>query len=191
MKTLILIFTALMTFSSITEAALIDKNAMIAVMDLGNHKSNAELDFDLVNAEKSASEYIIQGLNKHNVNIIDKELIQDELKKKNLNTSSIIDPDTAKQIAEILNIDYIVYGNVVSVTLEEKDKVTARIVARIMEAKTGKIIMAAKGMGKSESSLFTVRDDNANQENIHNALKKAAFQSVDILVERLYGNPNK
>ena len=191
MKTLILIFTALMTFSSITEAALIDKNAMIAVMDLGNHKSNAELDFDLVNAEKSASEYIIQGLNKHDVNIIDKELIQDELKKKNLNTSSIIDPDTAKQIAEILNIDYIVYGNVVSVTLEEKDKVTARIVARIMEAKTGKIIMAAKGMGKSESSLFTVRDDNANQENIHNALKKAAFQSVDILVERLYGNPNK
>ena len=191
MKTLVLIFTALMTFSSITEAALIDKNAMIAVMDLGNHKSNAELDFDLVNAEKSASEYIIQGLNKHDVNIIDKELIQDELKKKNLNTSSIIDPDTAKQIAEILNIDYIVYGNVVSVTLEEKDKVTARIVARIMEAKTGKIIMAAKGMGKSESSLFTVRDDNANQENIHNALKKAAFQSVDILVERLYGNPNK
>ena len=191
MKTLILIFTALMTFSSITEAALIDKNAMIAVMDLGNHKSNAELDFDLVNAEKSASEYIIQGLNKHNVNIIDKELIQDELKKKNLNTSSIIDPDTAKQIAEILNIDYIVYGNVVSVTLEEKDKVTARIVARIMEVKTGKIIMAAKGMGKSESSLFTVRDDNANQENIHNALKKAAFQSVDIFVERLYGNPNK
>ena len=191
MKTLILIFTALMTFSSITEAALIDKNAMIAVMDLGNHKSNAELDFDLVNAEKSASEYIIQGLNKHNVNIIDKELIQDELQRRNLNTSSLIDPDTAKQIAEILNIDYIVYGNVVSVTLEEKDKVTARIVARIMEVKTGKIIMAAKGMGKSESSLFTVRDDNANQENIHNALKKAAFQSVDILVERLYGNPNK
>ena len=75
MKTLISIIIALLTFSSITEAALIDEKAMIAVMDLGNHKSNAESAFDLMNAEKSASEYIIQGLNKHNVNIIDKELI--------------------------------------------------------------------------------------------------------------------
>ena len=187
MKTLILIIIALLTFSQITEAALIDKNAMIAVMDLGNHKSNAESDFDLMNAEKAASEYIIQCLIKHKVNIIDKDLIQDELKKKNLNTSSLIDPDTAKQIAEILNIDYIVYGNVISVTLEGKDKVTARIVTRIKEVKTGKIIMAAKGVGTAENSFFTVNNAAANQGNIHNALKKAALQSVDILIDRLYG----
>ena len=141
----------LMTFAP-AEAALIEKGASVAVMDLGVH---------------------MLGL---------------------------IDPDTAKKLGEILGIRYIVYGNVVDVTVAVGkagvvvNTVKAHMVIRIMDVETGNILMAAKGEGKSASAFvgdgtaqfIYIGTTKVTQTAVHNALKKAAFQAVDVLNERLF-----
>ena len=191
--------------SMINAEPLIDRNAPIAVMDFGVHKGTSNPDFDLLNAERATSEYVIQYLvDMYHFNIIDKDIFIDKLKAENLNITGLIDPDTAKRIGEILGVKYIIYGNVVNVSLNEEMKedarvasnatiktVTANIVLRIMDVETGSIIMASKGTGVSTSGFgnvlifFRVGNVKVSQESVHNALKKAAFQAVDILVRRL------
>ena len=201
MKILILI---LMLITSTAEAAMIDKSAQIAVMDLGLHKGTSDTEVDLINAEIVSSEYIINRLASYDFNVIDKDLIKNKLQAENLNLTGIIDPDTAKRIGEILGVKYIVYGNILSVTVETEEgmykevftesKTTtfiARIVLRIMNVENGKIIMASKGGGSSQitkgRTLFFIKFGNfaVSEECVHNALKKAAYNAVDVLVKRL------
>ena len=204
----IFILTFLMLISSmsmINAEPLIDRNAPIAVMDFGVHKGTSNPDFDLLNAEQSTSEYVIQYLvDMYHFNIIDKDMALDKLRAENLNITGLIDPDTAKRIGEILGVKYIIYGNVVNVSLNEEMKedarvasnatiktVTANIVLRIMDVETGSIIMASKGTGVSQSSyvnaliFFRIGNVKVTQESVHNALKKSAFQAVYVLVKRL------
>ena len=61
----------------------------------------------------------------------------------------------------------------------------------MMNVETGDIICIAKGEGKSKNAksavvLIEVGNTKVSQDSVHNALKKAAFQSVDILINRLY-----
>ena len=162
MKILILI---LMLITSTAEAAMIDKSAKIAVMDLGTHKGISDTEVDLMNAEIASSEYIINRLSSYDFNVIDKDFVKDKLQTENLNTIGLINPDTAKRIGEILGVKYIVYGNILSVTVKTdedtyKEALTmsetttfiARIVLRIMDIENGKIIMASKGEGSSDST---------------------------------------
>lgn len=93
-----------------------------------------------------------------------------------------------------------IYGNVADVSLAEDNEavvtvntVKARIIARIIDVQTGKILMAAKGEGQSESALInldgeasvTIGTKKVSQVSVHNSLKKTAFQSADILIQRL------
>ena len=120
---------------------------------------------------------------------------------KNVDTLGLISPEDAKKIGEILGVKYIVYGNVTDVTtatdkmLVNVNRVRAHLVIRIMEVETGKIIMAARGEGQSESAFvgesegkfIAVGTVKVSEVSVHNALQKAAFQATDILVERLFG----
>lgn len=204
MKMFILICSAiLLTFTSV-EAALIEKGSSIAVMDLGVHKGTSDPDVNLLNAEKASSEYVIQRLAAtNNFNVKDRTLILNVLQKFNM--LGLIDPDTAKKIGEILGIRYIVYGNVVDVSVAvEKALVTvntvkAHLIIRIMDIETGNILMAAKGegssasafIGDSEKNFFFIGTTKVSQTAVHNALQKAAFQAVDILNERLFRVKNR
>ena len=75
------------------------------------------------------------------------------------------------------------------------NRVRAHLVIRIMEVETGKIIMAARGQGQSESGFVGESEGNfiaigtvkVSQVSVHNALQKATFQATDILIERLFG----
>ena len=199
-KFLMILGLMLMTFTP-CNAALIEDGTSVAVMDLGVHKGTSDPDINLLNAEGSASEYIIQRLfeTKH-FDVKDRTLVLDTLQKFNMAGS--IDPDTAKKIGEILGVKYIVYGNVIDVVVDvDKSLVTvntvkAHLVIRIMEVDTGKIIMAARGTGESESGFIgdstekfiTIGTVKVSEISIHNALQKAAFQATDILVERLFGS---
>ena len=168
-------------------------------MDLGVHKGTSDPDVNLLNAEKASSEYVIQRLaSTNNFEVKDRTLILNVLQKFNM--LGLIDPDTAKKIGEILGIRYIVYGNVIDVSVAVgKDGVVvntvkAHIVIRIMDIDTGKILMAAKGegqsasafLGDSEKNFFFIGTTKVSQTAVHNALQKAAFQAVDILNERLF-----
>ena len=197
-KFLIIIIVILMTFAS-GEATLIEKGASVGVMDLGVHKGTSDPDVNLIRAEGASSEYVIQRLvETKNFEVKDRTLILNVLEKFNM--LGLIDPDTAKKIGEILGVRYIVYGNVVDVVVEvEKALVTvntvkAHIVIRIMDIETGNILMAAKGegqsasgfIGDSEKNFFFIGSTKVSQTAVHNALKKAAFQAVDVLNQRLF-----
>lgn len=185
------------------------EDSKIAIMDLGTHEGAVPFEINIFNAGKAASEYLIQRLFQvGKFNVMDRTLVENELNAANLNTTGIIDPDTAKKIGEILGADYIVYGNVNDVTLSETGASTAgvgldistitvkaHLIVRVMDVETGRIISAAKGEGKSKGSFVRVKGGpvatleigrtKVTQDSVHNALQQAAFQTVDILVKRL------
>ena len=194
-------------------AATIEQGAKVAVMDFGTHPYAVTIDINILNAGKAAHEYILQRLfESQKMDIMDKDLFAAQLAAENLNTTGLIYHDTAQKIGKILGVDYIIYGNVNDVTLSEIGTqvgiggvnvctVKAHIIARIMNVETGEIISMAKGEGKSKSSFVKVQggevltvevgNTKVTQDSVHNAIQQAAFQTVDVLIGRLYGDSNK
>lgn len=204
---------ALFISPAFAHAALIPDSAAVAVMDFGTHKGAATSDINLESAEGASSDYVIERLVEDGRMIVmERSIMQEKLNAEKLKTVGIIDPDTAKRIGEILGVQYIVYGNVSDMTVSGTGttvvvggvsllNVKSHIIARIMDVNTGTIITAAKGEGKSTSSLTSVGIQEAgvisigthkvSQVSVHNALKKAAFNATDIMLERIYGKPKK
>ena len=191
-------------FASVEAAALIEGNSTVAVMDFEPHEGTSSTNLDLMNAEKTSSEYVIQRLISTNkFSVIDKDTKFEEL--KDIDTLGLISPEDAKKIGEILGVKYIIYGNVTDVTaatdkmLVNVNRIRAHLMIRLMEIETGKIVMAARGEGQSESSFIGESDGKfmaigtvkVSEVSVHNALQKAAFQATDILTERLFGSKKK
>lgn len=182
--------------------AKIETNSTVAVMDFEPHEGTSATNLDLLNAEKTSSEYVTNRLSEtKKFTVIDRYTFEDEL--KDLDTLGLISPEDAKKIGEILGVKYIIYGNVTDVSvatdkalLANVNRVRAHLVIRIMDVETGKIIMAARGEGQSESGFVGESEGNfiaigtlkVSQVSVHNALQKASFQAVDILTERLFGS---
>lgn len=200
MKKFFLICALILSVMNSVAAAKIERGSSVAVMDLGVHKGTSDPDVNLLNAESASSEYVITRLvETKNFAVKDRTLILDALRK--LNMLGLIDPDTAKKIGAIIGVRYIVYGNVtnVSVAVDKAfvnvNTVKAHMVIRIMDVETGDILTAAKGVGSSasgfigdsEKNFFFIGTTKVTQTAVHNALKKAAFQAVDLLNGRLFG----
>ena len=112
---LTMIFSIPMSF-----AAIIENNASVAVMDFGTHPEAVPIDINIFNAGKASSEYVIDGLVKSNkFDVMDRSLVDNKIKAEKLNTTGIIDSDTARRIGQILGAKYIIYGNVNDVTLSD------------------------------------------------------------------------
>ena len=202
---MVMLLTPLWTLEA---AELMDKPT-VAVMDFGHHVGATTDDIVFENTDKTSSDYIIEALvESGKYDVVDKDLLAEKLMQENLNTKGIIDPDTARRIGEILGVRYIIYGNVNDVTgsstgVQIYDNgadvytVKAHIIARMMDVTTGDIVMAAKGEGKSKSSTAKVGTDRLgyitigtakiSQVSVHNSIKKAAYNMVDKLTERLFG----
>ena len=189
---------------------LIVETSNIAIMDLGTHEGAVPFEINVFNAGKASSEYLIQRLFEvGKFNVMDRTLVEDKIRESSLNTTGLIDPDTAKKIGDLLDVDYLVYGNVNDVTLSEtggstggvgldisRITIKAHIIVRVMNVKTGKIIGAAKGEGKSRGSFVRIKGSpvavleigrtKVTQDSVHNALQQAAFQTVDKLIKQLY-----
>jgi curli biogenesis system outer membrane secretion channel CsgG len=202
---MVMLLTPLWTLEA---AELMDKPT-VAVMDFGHHVGATTDDIVFENTDKTSSDYIIEALvESGKYDVVDKDLLAEKLMQENLNTKGIIDPDTARRIGEILGVRYIIYGNVNDVTGSSTGiqiyangadvyTVKAHIIARMMDVTTGDIVMAAKGEGKSKSSLAKVGTDSLgyitvgtariSQVSVHNSIKKAAYAMVDKLTERLFG----
>ena len=199
----------IMTFSIVlpSEAATIEKNANVAVMDFGTHPGAVPIDINVLNVGKAASEYVINYLfESKTLDIMDRFMVEDVIAEEKLNTTGLIDPDTAKRIGELLNAKYIIYGNVNDVTLSDVGTqigvsgvtictVKSHLIVRMMNVETGDIICASKGEGKSKSSYVKIKGGNiatvtigkakVTQDSVHNAIQKASDQAVAILLDRL------
>lgn len=207
MKKFLVICLMFLTVFSATEAAILEKDSEIAVMDFGILKRELEENLSLKDVGLMTSDYIIERFaDRKYFNVIERPHLTEKLQHENLITVGSISPDDAKKIGEILKVRYLIYGNVADVSLAEDNEVVvtvntikARIIAKVLDVQTGKILMAAKGEGKSDSALVsldgeatvTIGTKRVSQVSVHNALKKAAFQATDILIERLSGNPDK
>ena len=209
MKIIAAIFIIFFLTAASVKAAAIPEGAKVAVMDFGTHPHAVTIDINILNAGQAAHEYILQRLfESHKMDIMDKDLFAAQLAEQKLNTTGLIYHDTAQKIGKILGVDYIIYGNVNDVTLSEIGTqvgiggvtictVKSHIIARIMNVETGEIVSAAKGEGKSKSSFVKVSGGEVltvevgttkvTQDSVHNALQQAAFQTVDVLIGRLYG----
>lgn len=203
LKRLILALFFAVLFSSQCFAAVIAKDANVAVMDFGTRPGATPSEININNAEYASSEYIINGLvNKHCFNIMDKDMVMQQLKAENLTTVGLIDPDTAKRIGDLLHTRYIIYGNVTNVSISDTGTqiltnigggvnvctVKAHVIARVMDVETGDILMAVKGDGKSKSSFVKLHAGNGltgvkvlkigtvtvTMDSVHNAIAKAA-----------------
>lgn len=201
MSRIILLCLTVLTLCITVEAATLNSEASVAVMDFGVHQA-ADPDVDLLNAERASSEYIIARLiDSKKFTVMDKDIVNELIADEGLNITGLIDPDTARRLGEILGVRYLIYGNVVDMVVENEvavmvkaNTVKCHIVARMMDVETGKILMAAKGEGKSKSAsvnlnekFFIIGTVKVSQTSVHNALQKAAFNAVDLLVQRLYG----
>ena len=210
MKKFFAVILIVVGLSATASAGAITETSSIAIMDLGTHEGAVPHEINILNAGKASSEYLIQRLFEvGKFNLMDRTLVEDKIRAANLNTTGLIDPDTAKEIGEILGVEYLVYGNINDVTLSETGASTfgvgvdistvtvkAHLIVRVMEIKSGKIIGAAKGEGKSKGSFVRVKGGTVatieigrtkvTQDSVHNALQKAAFQTVDKLISQLY-----
>ena len=208
MKIFAMMLAALVLLTASVSAAKIEKGAEVAVMDFGTHPRAVTIDINILNAGEAAHEYILQRIfESGKLEVMDRFLVEEKIAAANLNTTGIIDPDTAQELGKILGAKYIIYGNVNDVTLSEVGTkigiggvtvctVQAHIIARVMNVETGEIICAAKGGGKSKSSFVKVEGGDVatiavgnvkvTQDSVHNAIQKAAYQTVDVMVKNLF-----
>lgn len=140
-------------------AAKFQEIPKVAVMDFGK-LSNAAGGINTDNVGLAVSDYIIQALvDSGKFKVMEKDLLEEVLAENDVHT------------------------------------VKALIIAQMMDVETGDIITAARCEGKSKGSNVKVGVSNVAyltivmakipQVSVHNAIKKAAYSTVDLLIKRL------
>ena len=206
-KILLTVILSVAFFSNFAEAA--DKYK-VAVMDLGEFSGAYTSELSTENIGAMVSEYIVQALNKDGrFKVIERRLFEEQLKKKNLQQAGIIPAEQAAEIAKILGVDYLIYGNVNNVGGNsgifevvkygggKVHELRARLIIRMVDVKKdiSRIVAAGKGEGFSKSSEVKLGDDTKfikigtakiPQVSVHNAAKKAAYDAVAKLTESFF-----
>ena len=213
-----LLFIFMLFMQATWAATLPPKDTAVAVMDFGTRPGATTSEINIHNAEYTSSEYVINQLVKRQYFVVkDKDLVMKQLKANNLKTTGLIDTDTAKRIGDMLGVRYIIYGNVVNVSVSDTGTeiltnigggvnvctVKAHMLGRMMDVETGDILMAIRGDGKSKSSFVKLRAGNelinahvitigtkkVTMDSVHNAIQKGAEQMVDNMISTLTGVP--
>ena len=190
-----------------------EEKPLVAVMNFGQYDGAVTDTISVEHLGAMSADYIVQALVESGYfKVVGTQDLQNNPELKNLNLSGIIAPSTAKKISEILGIKYIIYGNVSGVSGSSTSleiiangatihTVKAKVIARFTDAQTGEIVAVVKGGGNSKSSLvkagtealgyFKVGTEKISQVSVHNAVKKASYSMVEVLLERLYDLPPK
>ncbi len=211
-KICLIIFLVTVAFSNFVAAA--DK-PKVAVMDLGEFSGAYATEVNTANVGAMVVDYILEALTEDGrFMVIDRELYEKQLNEKNLQKAGLISPSRAREIAKILGVDYLIYGNFSSLTgkdgilevlkygsggrlYEIKAKITIRIGHVQNDKKEMPVIAMAKGVGISKSSQvkvgtntisITVGTAKIPQESVHNAAQKAAYDAVAKLLKNLPEN---
>lgn len=173
----------------------------IAVMDfaLPQGISSAELVAD--GSYTGVGDFIVKELLTDNrFNLIDKAIYSEQLIKEHVKTVGIIDQESAKKIGKIMNVRYIIYGNVTELGNDTNENgvcgvglnlhnVKAKVTLRMLDVQTGNILLAISGEGKSESSNVEVKmnedyglqigTSRVSSISAYNAIQKAATNVVE------------
>ena len=201
-KFLLTIFLLMMIFSQASAEKI-----KVAVMDFGQYSGAITSDINSENIGVMTSDYLIEALVESGYfEVISKELVEEKFAEENISTVGIISPSRAKKISEILGVRYLIYGNVNSlgsdsVSLEVSGSggkfhsIKAKVIPRMMDATNGDVVGMVSGEGVSKSSevkisakFITIKIGSYKvpQVCVHNSIKKAAYNSVDAMIEQLF-----
>ena len=172
----------------------------IAVMDFALPQGISSADFVSDVSYTGVGDFIIKDLLlDERFYLVDKALYLEQLMNENVTTVGIIDQESAKKIGRIMNVRYIIYGNVTELGNDTNENgisgvgfdlhnVKAKVTLRMLDVQTGDILIAVSGEGKSESSNVKVK---ANEDyglqigtsrvssiSAYNAIQKAAANVV-------------
>ena len=173
----------------------------IAVMDFALPQGISSADLVSDGSYTGVGDFIIKDLLlDERFYLVDKALYLEQLTNENVTTVGIIDQESAKKIGRIMNVRYIIYGNVTELGNDTNENgisgvgldlhnVKAKVTLRMLDVQTGDILLAVSGEGKSESSNVKV---GANEDyglkigtsrvssiSAYNAIQKAAVNVVE------------
>ena len=173
----------------------------IAVMDFALPQGISSADLVSDGSYTGVGDFIIKDLLlDERFYLVDKALYLEQLMNENVTTVGIIDQESAKKIGRIMNVRYIIYGNVTELGNDANENgisgvgldlhnVKAKVTLRMLDVQTGDILLAVSGEGKSESSNVKVgvNDDyglqigtnRVSSISAYNAIQKAAVNVVE------------
>lgn len=107
--------------------------------------------------------------------VIERQELQAILDEHSLNMTGLVDPSTAAQVGQLLGADFVAIGSITSLTTKESGvtgagigsggggvvggqvhTVSAKVMLRVVDVKTGRIVLYGRGKGHSDSSNWTV-----------------------------------
>ena len=161
----------------------------IAVMEFaGNSEFDGKVDLKL-------SDMLITSLVKSGkFDVIERTQIELVLSEQNLGMSGIIDESTAVEVGKLLGAEYVVFGVVTSATQQEIDKFAYTLVVietsidvRVIDAETGKIIVAEHASGKSESKVIKSSEGTvvSGAVDYDSEYASSAQNAIDIIGEKI------
>lgn len=161
----------------------------IAVMEFaGNSKFDGKVDLKL-------SDMLITSLVKSGkFDVIERTQIELVLSEQNLGMSGIIDESTAVEVGKLLGAEYVLFGVVTSATQQEIDKFAYTLVVietsidvRVIDAETGKIIVAEHASGKSESKVIKSSEGTvvSGAVDYDSEYASSAQNAIDIIGEKI------
>ena len=177
----------------------------VAVIDFGQLSGAMSGKLNTDNVGTMCLDYIIEALiDSGKFFLVDRNFVLEKLSAEKFDGTGIISPNTIRRLGEILEVDFLIIGNVFGVGNDQSvvevvsngakiNSVKACILARMVDVRTGEIVATAEGRGDSKSSLVKLGKDNLGfitvgtkkipQVSVHNSVQKAAFALVEDLIE--------
>lgn len=178
----------------------------IAVMDFALPQGISSADLVSDGSYTGVGDFIIKDLLlDERFYLVDKALYLEQLMNENVTTVGIIDQESAKKIGRIMNVRYIIYGNVTELGNDTNENgisgvgldlhnVKAKVTLRMLDVQTGEILIAVSGEGKSESSNVKVgvNEDyglkigtsRVSSISAYNAIQKASVNVIKIFKKK-------
>lgn len=142
--------------------------------------------------------------------VVEREQLQAILDEHSLNMTGLVDPATAVTIGKLAGADFVAIGSITSLTTKESGgagfgvgaggggvvggqvhTVAAKVMLRVVDVKTGRIVLYGRGKGHSDSSNWTAGGVNGggaamvtigtvavSAEQATNAVEKAAADAI-------------
>ena len=161
----------------------------VAVLEFtGNSEFDGKVDLKL-------SDLLITSLVKSGkFDVIERTQIELVLNEQKLGMSGIIDESTAAEVGRILGAEYVIFGVVTSATQQNIDKFAYTLVVietsidvRVIDAETGKIIVAEHASGKSESKVVKTSEGTvvSGAVDYNSAYAGSAQNAIDMIGEKI------
>jgi curli biogenesis system outer membrane secretion channel CsgG len=166
------LMTVLVVAGMAVSASAQSERPMVAVMDfdysaVNNWWSGVWGNYDI--GKGVADQVVDELINESDFRVIERKRIDTVLAEQDFQASDRADPHTQAQIGKVLGVRYIIAGSITKFTTEDKkygagglgggvigglglkkSKSEVQLNARVIDAETGEILIAAKGKGDSK-----------------------------------------